>query len=73
MKFRNNDNLNECVPTTSALLNMSLTFTEWLCGTSASNLYDEEKKHIKTEQNAGGTMTKMTDEKEGWLFLTGCG
>lgn len=25
----------------------------------------QTKKNIKTEQNAGGTLTKMTDEKEG--------
>jgi hypothetical protein len=27
------------------------------------NLCDEEKKNFQTKQNAGGMMTKMTDEK----------
>lgn len=31
------------------------------------------KNILKKEQNAEETMTKMTDDKEGWLFLTGCG
>lgn len=69
--MKSNVNLNECIPTMSAMLNMLVALFYRL--TECIKPLWRGKKNIQTKQNAGGTMTKMTDEKEGWLFLTGCG
>lgn len=46
------------------MLNMLVAHFYRLTVWSTSNLCDEEK-NIQTKQTAGGTMPKMTDEKEG--------